>query len=114
QPAGRVVGKILQSPARTPLGRKNRFNPNSFRSRHIRRRTGRAASPIAGAGPGFALELCAHLIGSAAASPAHVMETPGMARRLSIFFVLAGALAALGAGPFRVRTPNFVIEAPSE
>jgi hypothetical protein len=42
------------------------------------------------------------------------METKGMARRLSIVAVLAGALAALGAGPYRVRTANFVVEAPTE
>ena len=40
------------------------------------------------------------------------METPGMARRLSISLVLAGALAALGAG--RYRTANFVVDAPTE
>jgi hypothetical protein len=43
-----------------------------------------------------------------------VMETPGMARRFSISLVLLGALAALGANPYRVRTANFVIEAPTE
>jgi hypothetical protein len=37
-----------------------------------------------------------------------------MARRLSICFLLAGALAAMGAGPYRVRTTNFVIDAPTE
>lgn len=36
-----------------------------------------------------------------------------MARSLSIPLVLAGALAALGAGPYRVQTPNFVVEAPT-
>ena len=36
-----------------------------------------------------------------------------MARRLSIPLVLAGALAALGAGPYRVQTANFVVEAAS-
>jgi hypothetical protein len=37
-----------------------------------------------------------------------------MARRLSIPLVLAGAFAALGAGPFRVETTNFVVDAPTE
>jgi hypothetical protein len=36
-----------------------------------------------------------------------------MARSLSIPLVLAGALAALGAGPYRVQTANFVVEAAS-
>jgi hypothetical protein len=36
-----------------------------------------------------------------------------MARSLSIPLVLAGALAALGAGPYRVQTANFLIEAPT-
>src|SRR5262249_6228776 len=40
-------------------------------------------------------------------------ETPGMARTLSISLVLAGALASVGAGPYRVQTTNFVVEAPS-
>jgi hypothetical protein len=36
-----------------------------------------------------------------------------MARRLSLVLVLAGALAALGAGPYRIQTTNFIVEAPS-
>jgi len=36
-----------------------------------------------------------------------------MARRLSIALVLVGSLAALGAGPYRVQTTNFLIEAPT-
>ncbi len=36
-----------------------------------------------------------------------------MARRLSIVLVLAGAVSALGAGPYRVQTANFLIEAPT-
>jgi hypothetical protein len=39
------------------------------------------------------------------------METPGMARRLLIPLVLLGALASLGAS---YRTPNFIIDAPTE
>jgi hypothetical protein len=39
------------------------------------------------------------------------METPGMASRLSIPLILAGALASLGAS---YRTPNFIVEAPTE
>jgi hypothetical protein len=37
-----------------------------------------------------------------------------MARSLSITLVLAGALAALGAGPYHARTTNFVVEGPSQ
>jgi hypothetical protein len=36
-----------------------------------------------------------------------------MARSLTTSLVLAGALAALGAGPYRVQTTNFVVEAAS-
>jgi hypothetical protein len=39
------------------------------------------------------------------------METPGMARRLSIPLVLVGVLASLG---FRFQTANFVVDAPTE
>jgi len=37
-----------------------------------------------------------------------------MARSLSIVLVLAGALTSLGAGPYRVQTANFLVEAPSQ
>jgi hypothetical protein len=36
-----------------------------------------------------------------------------MARSLSLTLVLAGALASLGAGPYRVQTTNFIVEAAS-